>query len=164
MKALSLWQPWAWLIANGHKDIENRTWNTRFRGTFLIHASMTYDPHVTPQHFETWGIALPSSGTFQRGGIVGIATLTDVVKQSDSPWFFGPYGFLLKDARPLLFTPLRGQRYFFEVPQEIIDALVLQAQTPESLTARALATYPGLFDTVPGPQEGRVRAFEADIV
>lgn len=26
MKALSIRQPWAWLIANGHKDIENRTW------------------------------------------------------------------------------------------------------------------------------------------
>lgn len=39
MKALSIRQPWAWLIVNGHKDIENRSWPTRFRGKFLVHAS-----------------------------------------------------------------------------------------------------------------------------
>ncbi|WP_206002040.1 ASCH domain-containing protein [Paraburkholderia aromaticivorans] len=38
MKALSIRQPWAWLIVKGHKDIENRTWSTRFRGRVLIHA------------------------------------------------------------------------------------------------------------------------------
>ncbi len=35
---LSIRQPWAWLIVNGYKDIENRTWSTRFRGKVLIHA------------------------------------------------------------------------------------------------------------------------------
>jgi hypothetical protein len=39
MKALSIRQPWAWLILNAGKDIENRDWLTRFRGPFLIHAS-----------------------------------------------------------------------------------------------------------------------------
>ncbi|WP_245839042.1 ASCH domain-containing protein [Yersinia kristensenii] len=39
MKALSIRQPWAWLIVNGYKDIENRTWNTKCRGPVLIHAS-----------------------------------------------------------------------------------------------------------------------------
>ena len=39
MKALSIRQPWAWLIVNGHKDIENRSWPTRFRGPVLIHAA-----------------------------------------------------------------------------------------------------------------------------
>ena len=39
MKALSIRQPWAWLILHGGKDIENRDWATRFRGRVLIHAS-----------------------------------------------------------------------------------------------------------------------------
>lgn len=39
MKALSIKQPWASLIAHGIKDIENRTWATKFRGTIYIHAS-----------------------------------------------------------------------------------------------------------------------------
>lgn len=32
MKALSIRQPWAWLILHAGKDIENRVWQTRFRG------------------------------------------------------------------------------------------------------------------------------------
>src|SRR3990167_9411398 len=39
MKALSIRQPWAWLILHAGKDIENRGWPTSFRGRFLIHAS-----------------------------------------------------------------------------------------------------------------------------
>jgi ASCH domain len=39
MKALSIKQPWASLIAHGIKDIENRTWKTKFRGRIFIHAS-----------------------------------------------------------------------------------------------------------------------------
>jgi len=39
MKALSIKQPWASLIAHGIKDIENRTWRTHFRGRVYIHAS-----------------------------------------------------------------------------------------------------------------------------
>ena len=36
--ALSIRQPWAWLIVNGYKDIENRDWPTKFRGRMLVHA------------------------------------------------------------------------------------------------------------------------------
>ncbi|HDU8694716.1 TPA: ASCH domain-containing protein, partial [Morganella morganii subsp. morganii] len=39
MKAISIRQPWAWLIVNGHKDIENRSWRTKYRGQVLVHAS-----------------------------------------------------------------------------------------------------------------------------
>lgn len=39
MKALSIKQPWASLIAHGVKNIENRTWRTNFRGRIYIHAS-----------------------------------------------------------------------------------------------------------------------------
>jgi hypothetical protein len=39
MKALSIKQPWASLIAHGIKDIENRNWRTHFRGKIYIHAS-----------------------------------------------------------------------------------------------------------------------------
>ena len=43
MLALSVRQPWAWAIARGHKVIENRDWDTRFRGTLAIHASLSVD-------------------------------------------------------------------------------------------------------------------------
>ncbi|WP_157251095.1 ASCH domain-containing protein [Nonomuraea typhae] len=41
MKALSIKQPWAFLIASGHKDIENRSKGTSHRGVIAIHASLT---------------------------------------------------------------------------------------------------------------------------
>jgi len=39
MKALTVKQPWAALIAHGLKPIENRTWATRHRAPLLIHVS-----------------------------------------------------------------------------------------------------------------------------
>ena len=48
MKALSIRQPWAWLIVNGYKDIENRTWPTRFRGRVCVHAPKLLDPGWFP--------------------------------------------------------------------------------------------------------------------
>lgn len=39
MKALTLWQPWASLMAEGHKKIETRGWNTSIRGAVALHAA-----------------------------------------------------------------------------------------------------------------------------
>lgn len=41
MKTITVKQPWASLIVEGLKDIENRTWPTKFRGRVLIHAGAT---------------------------------------------------------------------------------------------------------------------------
>ena len=38
-KAISIKQPWAYLICAGIKDVENRTWATKYRGPVYIHAS-----------------------------------------------------------------------------------------------------------------------------
>lgn len=85
---LSIRQPWAWLVANGWKNIENRTWPTGFRGRFLIHAAkgMTraeYDAcllFVMSTGMTIWK-ALPMFDSPQlcRGGIVGEAELVDCV-------------------------------------------------------------------------------------
>lgn len=39
MKALTLLQPWASLVATGAKTIETRSWDTSYRGPLAIHAS-----------------------------------------------------------------------------------------------------------------------------
>jgi hypothetical protein len=39
VKALTLWQPWATLIAIGAKTIETRSWATDYRGPLAIHAA-----------------------------------------------------------------------------------------------------------------------------
>lgn len=114
MKALSIKQPWAWLIVNGHKTIENRDWATWFRGPLLIHTGKTIDYEGilwVRRHFPA--IALPEF--FDIGGIVGEATIVACVTESDSPWFVGRYGFVLRDARPLPFRAIRGQLGLFEV-------------------------------------------------
>lgn len=42
MKALTLWQPYASLIAIGDKKIETRSWHTKYRGPLAIHAAKAY--------------------------------------------------------------------------------------------------------------------------
>ena len=53
MKAISIKQPWASLIVHGIKDIENRTWATKYRGKVLIHASGTWFKY--PENDRTLG-------------------------------------------------------------------------------------------------------------
>lgn len=122
MKALSIRQPWAWLIVNGHKKVENRTWRTKFRGEFLVHAAgkMTqneyYKAFATAQRV---GVQIPHESDLEFGGIVGIANMIDCrpvdPKGEDDPFFFGPYGFIIDRALPLPFCPVLGKLGFFEV-------------------------------------------------
>jgi hypothetical protein len=121
MRTLSIRQPWAWLILNAGKDVENRDWATAYRGPILIHAGkgMTRDEYESGA--DTLAvirpdIELPPLKDLERGGIVGMAEIGRCVTHSDSPWFFGPHGFVLLNARPLPFIPWRGQLGFFDVP------------------------------------------------
>lgn len=121
--ALSIRQPWAWLIVNGHKPVENRDWPTSYLGPVLIHASKTRDLEGYAQALqicELLGITLPPLDELPKGGIVGEATLHDCVTECDSPWFVGEFGFLLRDARPLPFVPFRGRLNFFNVKPEVM--------------------------------------------
>jgi hypothetical protein len=114
LPCLSIRQPWAWLIVTGHKDVENREWPTKFRGRFLIHAGKQEDMQADRAYFKcVHRVKIPS--TFDKGGIVGMATLVDCVTKSDSGWFFGTYGFVLRDAKPLPFYPSKGALGFFKL-------------------------------------------------
>lgn len=117
-RALSIMQPWAHLIVTGAKDIENRDWSTRFRGPVLIHAGKKYDGERGEA--SCMGVALPDH--FDMGGIVGEAEIVDCVTESSSPWFFGKFGFVLRNARPLPFRPCRGQLVFFTPDFSIVAA------------------------------------------
>ncbi len=125
MRALSVRQPWAWLILHGGKDIENRDWPTTVRGQFLIHASkgMTRDEYMDARcHYEDTkkpeDPALPPYEELERGGIVGQAEITGCAKSSTSPWFFGAFGFVLANPKPLPFRQYRGMLGFFDVPDQ----------------------------------------------
>lgn len=113
MKALSVRQPWAWLIGHGYKPVENRSWRTSYRGPLYIHASSRLDPDFKPirEFCLSLGIDLPIS--FDLGGLVAQVELVDCVIQHDSPFFSGPYGFVFKNARLIPFQPCKGQLSFF---------------------------------------------------
>jgi len=116
---LSVRQPWAWLIVNGWKNIENREWPTRVRGPILIHAGkgMTADEYEGCQIFVEGfsSLQLPPPEKLERGGIVGQATLLDCVNRHSSEWFVGTWGFVLADQKPLPFAPCKGALGFFKV-------------------------------------------------
>lgn len=141
IKALSIRQPWAWLIAMGYKDVENRSWPTHYRGPIFIHAAKTMTQQditdaiiVADQVGPGWRRVLQNqarAGGLHRGGIIGIAHLTDCVTESTSRWFFGPHGFVLANAQLLQFTPLKGALGLFDVNP---------AQIPGDLLTKYLAT------------------------
>lgn len=118
MKALTIRQPWAYFIVHGGKDVENRSWHTKFRGRFLVHAAKGM---TRPEYNQaTWlagplGVAIPPFEDLQRGGIIGSVELVDSLDSSVSPWYMGQKAFVLRDAKPLPFTPYKGQLNFFEI-------------------------------------------------
>lgn len=123
--ALSIRQPWAWCILNLGKDIENRDWKTTIRGPICIHAAkgMTADEWEgclaivhdvsLSRPFPAGGI-FPAMKEFERGGIVGTVEIVDCVSDSTSPWFFGKYGFVLANPKPVPFIEVKGQLEFFD--------------------------------------------------
>jgi hypothetical protein len=115
MKVLSIRQPWAWLIVQGIKDIENRTWRTKFRGQFLVHASLKFDKEgyraIQRKHF----VYMPQPHEFDRGCVVGYSMLVDCVEEHKSPWMGDAFGFVLTESHPLLTPiPLKGKLGFFD--------------------------------------------------
>jgi hypothetical protein len=123
--ALSIRQPWAWAILHAGKDIENRGWSTNFRGRFYLHAAKgmaltEYEEFIafTQDRFSAPEVASPSREDLLFGGIIGEAELADCVREHASPWFVGKYGFVLRNAKPLPFRPLKGSLGFFVIEQE----------------------------------------------
>lgn len=135
--ALSIRQPWAWCILHAGKDIENRSWRTRFRGSIALHAAKgltkaefedclaTVHEITETQPFPAFpaGLALPRLEELPRGGIVGVVDIVDCVSQSKRPWFFGEdsgaYGFLLANPRPVEFIPVNGALGMFDWRQNL---------------------------------------------
>ena len=117
MKALSLKQPYAELILQGRKKIELRTWNTKFRGKFLIHASKV----PNKESMEKFNFK-----EIPTGVIVGEAELIDVkhyetdkefnkdknLHQATKGW--GSYGFILKNVKRIKPIPVNGKLNFWE--------------------------------------------------
>ena len=140
MKALSGYAEWFWLMAKNWKDVENRNWSLASRGIrrsqlpmrIYLHASKT-PTKMGELEFIIKNLEIPQLQEFRavnwqryRGHIIGEITIVDEItaqdigmKVSRSRWFFGKYGFVVKDGvlydRPI---PCRGQLGFFKVDLE----------------------------------------------
>jgi len=128
MIALSIRQPWAWLILHAGKDIENRDWKTPFRGRCLIHASKNCNKaeysnaidFLVDRGLDHILATMPAIDQFERGGIVGAVDIVDCTDATDSPWFVGDFGFVLRNPKPLPFVPWKGRLGFFNVPEDAL--------------------------------------------
>lgn len=144
LPALSIRQPWCWLILNGGKDVENRDWTTNYRGPLLIHAGKQADENAKSiallREYAPERLDACMRADYPLGGIVGRATLVDVVTSSTSPWFSGRYGFVLRDVQPLPFMPCSGALGLFAVRESSLesDETTLRAKNIPSIPPRDL--------------------------
>lgn len=127
--AISVKQPWAALLVAGMKTVEVRTWTTSKRGPILIHAAKTIDDRP-----EGWALITTPELTqlaALRGGIIGVATLTECVRygtaeafarttdahRNNPDWFKsgGLHGFVFQNPRPIAYHACPGRTLFFTV-------------------------------------------------
>ena len=79
MKAISLSQPWASLVASGAKKFETRSWRSHYRGPLLIHAGKRISPEaralVSTEPFKT-ALKRTPYWSLQRGVVIAIVNMT----------------------------------------------------------------------------------------
>lgn len=127
--ALSVRQPWAWAIIHGGKDVENRTRAAIDKGNMraavgqriAIHASkgmtqIEYRSALTT--FAAASAVCPMPDELLRGGIIGTVEVVGIVAKPrdhfESPWFFGPYGLLLRRPEACPFIGCSGALGLFK--------------------------------------------------
>lgn len=129
MRALTLIRPWEIPVVHGWKQIENRKWRP-FRSIIgkliAVHAGVTYDHDAAMTILKVMRETVCSSATdaaqkeSRASCIVGVVRVTNVLTESDSPWFTGPFGWVLEDAQALKEPiPCSGMLGLWKVPPHI---------------------------------------------
>lgn len=118
MRAISIKQPWAGLIASGRKSVELRGWATSYRGPLLVCAGARLDPR---------GHLYSAEGP--TGHAIAVVELVDVrlAVEADAaaacyrPSDFAPecFAWILRDPRRIEPRPVKGQLGLFTPPQSI---------------------------------------------
>ncbi|KKN65507.1 hypothetical protein LCGC14_0481110 [marine sediment metagenome] len=132
MKALSLTQPWATLMAAGLKRIETRSWGTKYRGRIAIHAAKGFPVYARelcgrhPFLDALHGLGI-SSRDFPFGALIATAYLTEIYRMGPNFPFpqepelsFGDYSprryaWFFIDIKKIDPIPYKGQLGLFEV-------------------------------------------------
>lgn len=133
MKVLSVRQPWAWAIIYGGKNIENRNWQTSYRGPLAIHAGKTFDINrgdwdayhrgVFGEPWQSMARGYSQQDYHVLGAIIGVVDLVDCQPSwaCDSPWKAGDdpdyFCWRLENPHPLVTpVPCKGQLGLFPAP------------------------------------------------
>lgn len=106
MRALSLSQPWLHAVLHFDKRVENRKWRPPVKilgQTIVLHAAKSWD-RAGAEFLERLGFVVPERPTLAAGAIVGTAVVDGMVESFEqlapdqARWFFGPYGWKLRDV------------------------------------------------------------------
>jgi len=127
VKALSVRQPYAWLIVTGAKLIENQHRLHLYRGELAIHASLRSDSRTIEEIEDRYTVCVDRDA-LRFGGIVGVVSVIDSVEGEEplderfARWRNTTYryGLILADPRQIGFVPFRGRLSLFDVPDEMI--------------------------------------------
>ena len=103
MKALSVKQPWANMIAAGEKTIETRTWPTDYRGPLLIVS--TRDPRIAPAGFALAVVRLKDCRPMTRADERAACCTT----------YAGAYSWVFDEINRVQPFEVRGQLGVFDV-------------------------------------------------
>jgi len=126
MKAISMWQPWAGLVSAGWKHYETRSFDTKYRGTLLIHAAKTQKgwelikPNLKPAIMKI-GITKDYGKLLCKVDLVRTFKTEDIInKLSSCEIQFGDYSpgrYAWQFTNLVKFKPIpyRGQQGFFNV-------------------------------------------------
>lgn len=138
MKAISILQPWASALL-GPKDIENRSWYLplQYLGVPLaLHASKRQDIGEMLAFARVMVRAIPESVSeytqmdYPYGAIIGVIAFSHCVEASDSPWFFGPVGWVKASVTPIDPIPCRGALGLWAVPEDIAEEIRRRVGAP----------------------------------
>ena len=120
--AISVRQPWADRILSDGKDIENRTWKLPEKYTGVAVAL-----HASKQHDTLSETAKLTADRY--GVLVGVVWFQATVTEWPSPWFFGPYGWPVREAvafiKPM---PAKGALGFWTVPDHLAGRMVRRSR------------------------------------
>lgn len=158
--ALSVRQPWAWGLFHAGKNLENRghmairSGGMRAGVTIAIHASQGMgkaEYEIAAATIEKIGrCKVPPPGELERGGIIGVVDVVDIVNKSLSPWFFGPKALVLANQRRVAFVPCAGVLGYFAWTRND-DVVAPRARWMDVWPDGARPRKPGL------PHDGRGR-------
>lgn len=131
MRALSLTQPFATLVAIGAKRVETRNWSTQYRGPLAIHAAKAFPAEMRAlcrRPVFQRALALLDPDQLPLGQVIAIGRVADV-RSTNSPSFmrtlspteiaFGDYrpdrfGWVLSGVRPIPPVAARGMLGLWE--------------------------------------------------